>query len=209
MLKPAHEIESVHPGGMSPRRAATIGAVGLLHVAAVYALISGMAGEAIKDVPPDVVVRFLVPSAPSTPVPMPPQPTFVHPTIDKTPNIQPPEIKIDDSNGHAIHALSLPPHAASDSAAFGVASTHTTPPYPLDARALGHAGTVLLQITISPQGDVVSATVVQSSGFAELDAEAVAWVTAHWKYKPAIQGGAPVTSQTEAAVKFDLKQARG
>ena len=128
---------------------------------------------------------------------MPPQPTFVHPTIDKTPNIQPPEIKIDDSNGHAIHALSSPPHAASDSAAFGVASTHSTPPYPLDARALGHAGTVLLQITISPQGDVVSATVVQSSGFAELDADGGRLGDRRiGSTSRRSRAGAPVTSQT-------------
>jgi len=53
----------------------------------------------------------------------------------------------------------------------------------------------------------VNASVTQSSGFPALDESAVAWVMAHWKYKPAIRGGVPVTSQTQAAVKFDLKLA--
>jgi outer membrane biosynthesis protein TonB len=48
---------------------------------------------------------------------------------------------------------------------------------------------------------------LQSSGFPELDQAAVAWVVSHWKYKPAVQGGVTVTSQSQAAVRFDLKQA--
>ena len=67
----------------------------------------------------------------------------------------------------------------------------------------------MLRLTISPNGDVVAAEIARSSGFAELDAEAVSWVVAHWKYKPAIVAGLAVTSQTQAAVKFDLKQTRG
>jgi protein TonB len=196
---------------MSPRRAATIGGVGLLHVAAIYALMSGMTGEIIKAVPGDIAVRFLDSSAPVKPQTPPPQPIMAHPTVDTTPTVRMPDIVIADQGGQSIHTTVAPPHtpAASDTAARGVASTHTTPPYPVAARTLSHQGTVVLQLTVSPQGDVVAASVVQSSDFAELDSEAVAWVEAHWKYKPAIEGGMPVTSQTQAAVKFNLKQARG
>jgi TonB family protein len=68
---------------------------------------------------------------------------------------------------------------------------------------------VLLRLTISPNGDVVAADIARTSGFAELDAQAASWVLAHWKYKPAIVSGVAVTSQTQAAVKFDLKLMRG
>jgi len=208
MLKPAHDIHAVR--GTSPRRAAIIGAVGALHVAAIYALISGMAGDVLKQVPPDLIVHLFQPSHPANTVTPPQQPSLVRPTIE-TPQVQPPEIKIDDSSGQSIRAAYSQPHTAAtpDSAAAGVANTHTIPPYPLAASTLGHQGTVVLRLTVSPLGDVVAASVVQSSGFPELDSQAVAWVTEHWKYRPAIQGGAPVTSQTEAAVRFDLKQAHG
>ena len=51
--------------------------------------------------------------------------------------------------------------------------------------------------------------VLNHEGYAELDAAAVSWVQAHWKYKPAFQNGIAVTSQAQAAVKFDLRTARG
>lgn len=211
MLMPSHEIVSTRSSGLSPRRAATIGAVGLLHAAAIYALVTGMTGEIIKAMPGDITVRFLDTSAPLNPMTPPPQPTMTQPTVETTPTVRMPDYKIADSTGTTIHVTAVPSYRQSvaDSGAIGLTSTHSTPPYPVEARALSHQGTVVLRITVSPQGDVVSANVVQSSGFAELDLQAVSWVTAHWKYKPAIQAGAPVSSQTEAAVKFDLKQARG
>ena len=66
-----------------------------------------------------------------------------------------------------------------------------------------------LQMVISAQGTVTSATVLQSSGFADLDQAAVAWVQQHWRYKPAMQNGTAVPSQAQAAVIFALKNARG
>jgi protein TonB len=101
-----------------------------------------------------------------------------------------------------------PPTPIADSGASGVMNTHTTPPYPPLANKMSHQGTVLLQIVVTAQGDVASATVTNTSGFEELDQAAIAWVVAHWKYKPAIQNGLPIPSQTSAAVKFDLKMAR-
>ncbi len=211
MLMPRHDIVSAGPSGVSPRRAMAIGGVGLLHVAAIYALIAGMTGEIIKVMPGDIAVRFLDPSTPPRPAPVPQPPPMTHPTVDTTPAVQPPVFNIVDPAASTIRVTSASSHTppVPDSGAMGVSNTHTTPPYPVDARALSHQGTVLLQMTVSPQGDVVAANVVQSSGFAELDATAVSWVMAHWKYRPAIHGGISVTSQTRAAVKFDLKQVRG
>ena len=211
MLMPRHDIVSARPSGASPRRAMAIGGVGLLHVAAIYALITGMTGGIIKVMPGDIAVRFLDPSTPPKPAPVPQPPPMTHPTVDTTPAVQPPVFNIVDPTASTIRVTSASSHTppVPDSGTMGVSNTHTTPPYPVEARALSHQGTVLLQMTVSPQGDVVAANVVQSSGFAELDAAAVSWVMAHWKYRPAIQGGAAVTSQTQAAVKFDLKQGRG
>ena len=187
-----------------------MGSVGLLHVAVVYALIIGMTPNVVKIVTHDLFVDVLAPTPPKNPSPTPAQPTMEQPT-DAT-NVDPkmPDIRIHDDTNTGISVSGTNTHPPlGDSGAFGVASTHSTPPYPMEARALSHQGTVLLDLTISPQGDVTVASIVRSSGFAELDATAVSWVLAHWKYKPAVQGGVAVTSRTQAAVKFDLKQTRG
>jgi protein TonB len=86
----------------------------------------------------------------------------------------------------------------------GIRRTITRPPYPPLSRRLGEVGTVSLRLMISTEGTVTDAIVTRSSGHARLDEAAVAWVTAHWRYKPATREGKPVTSTTSAYVKFEL-----
>jgi periplasmic protein TonB len=208
MLMPKHEIVSARPSGMTPRRAMTIGGVGLLHVAAIYALIAGMGTAIVKQVDHIVTVDVIDTDTKTKTTPVPPKPVLAQPTI-MTPTITPPDIPIASDTPSTIFVAPTNPTTAAvpDSGPAGIGNTHSTPPYPVDARAAAHQGTVVLQMTVGPQGDVMSATVVTSSGFPELDQTAVSWVVAHWKYKPAIQNSVPVTSRTQAAVKFDLKQA--
>lgn len=208
MLMAKHEIISARPAGMTPRRALTIGGVALLHAAAIYALIAGMGTTIVKQVDHIVNVDVIGADTPKT-TPIPPRPTLMQPADTTTPRIMPPDIQIATTEAPPINVVPANPTAPAvpDSGASGVRNTHTTPPYPVEARSAAHQGTVLLRMTVSPQGDVVAADVITSSGYPELDQTAVNWVIAHWKYKPAIQNGVPVTSQTQAAVKFDLKQA--
>lgn len=208
MLIPRHEIMKASETDITPQRAVALGGVGALHVAAVYALITGMAPQIVKLIPPDIQIAFLDHVTPNKPVPIPTLPVMTQPT-GATP-LNPPIVTIADPDNKSI-GVSMGAHARplSDSGATGLSSTHSTPPYPDQARLLSHQGTVLLQLTISPNGDVVAADILRTSGFGELDAQAVSWVLAHWKYKPAIMAGVAVTSQTQAAVKFDLKQTRG
>lgn len=208
MLMPRHDIMS--GPGMSSRRIGIVGGVAMLHVLIIYALISGMAGTIMKYVPKDIIVTDILPHTPEHPVPPPPQPHLDQPDIDKTPTIAQPDIKIQDDTPSKITLREGPPTTTApppDANATGLTSTHTTPPYPDLARLLGQQGTVVLQIVVSAQGTVASATVVQSSGYPDLDAAAAAWVQAHWRYNPALQGGVPVPSQTRAAVKFDIRRA--
>jgi TonB family protein len=63
---------------------------------------------------------------------------------------------------------------------------------------------VKLHLTIDEQGVVTAASVEKSSGYDTLDSAAVAWVIAHWRYKPATKDGVPIESSTDALVTFKL-----
>lgn len=211
MLSPRHEILGSPTTGMTPRRALTLGGVGLLHAAAIYALINGMGATAIKQIETVIQLQRIESSAPPKPVLLPPTPHMEQPAQPRQVTVPIPQIDVATTEAPPINTTPdpvIPQPAIPDSGAAGLTNTHTTPPYPSDARTLSHQGTVLLQMAVTAQGDVASASVVTSSGFAELDQAAIAWVVGHWKYKPAIQGGNAVPSQTQAAVRFDLKTAR-
>ncbi|MDR4496031.1 MAG: energy transducer TonB [Nitrospirales bacterium] len=79
------------------------------------------------------------------------------------------------------------------------------PPYPRQAREKGWEGVVLLHLNISNQGNVVGATVKESSGHAMLDTQALQTIQ-HWKFHPAQNGNFPVPSIVNLPIKFDLRQ---
>jgi protein TonB len=185
-----------------------VGFVGLLHVVAVYAIMTGLAQKIVKAVQPDLIVTM-------EPVKEQQQEKIVPPKLPDLPStpqdqaVTPPDIVIANDTPAQISLPPTQPTAPStpDAVASSISSTHTTPPYPGMARKLGEQGTVKLRLTISAQGVVTAADVVQSSGFADLDQTAVGWVMSHWKYKPAVQGGVAVASTTMAAVVFNLRTA--
>ena len=192
------------------RRYAGIGLAVALNGILVWALASGLAIKLTKYVPPVLQMKVIAtPQAQPQQVTPPPMPQVekVLPT-EQTPE---PVIQIaPDPNAQSINVQPQqnPPVQPVDASASGLTNTHTTPPYPAMARRLGQQGTVILSITVSVDGSVSAAQVARSSGVPELDQSAVDWVKAHWRYKPAMQGGVAVPSNTQAAVKFDLKQAR-
>ena len=79
------------------------------------------------------------------------------------------------------------------------------PVYPRHAREKGWEGVVLLHLNISDQGNVVEATVKESSGHAMLDTQALQTIH-HWKFHPAQNGNFPVSSVVNLPIKFDLRQ---
>ena len=129
--------------------------------------------------------------------------------IPTEPQVPPPVIQVAPETQVTPIQVQQQPQTppATDASASGLTSTHTIPPYPPMARRLNQAGTVILSITIGTDGSVTAAAIQTSSGFPELDQTALNWVKTHWRYKPALQGGVAVPSTTQAAVKFDLRQA--
>ena len=230
MENPGIAIHRIPQSRSSTARYVGAAFVGALHVVAIYALANGLAIRLVHDVPKLIETKIIQP--PPKPKEQPPPAPQVK--LQAPPKIQtfvpPPDIRIETPPPPAAiqqvqkitPAPPTPPPqpapvtppapppapAVPDTDAVGIASTHTTPPYPPVAHRLGKEGTVMLHIAISAGGDVTDATVTSSSGTPELDEAAVEWVKSHWRYKPAIHNGQPVASTANVAVKFTLQNAQ-
>ena len=77
------------------------------------------------------------------------------------------------------------------------------PHYPPDARAARQQGTVILYALVSPDGRVEQTSVLESAG-ASLDRAAVEAVR-QWGYPPVNCGTAPLATEIEAEVRFELR----
>jgi len=189
------------------RRVLSLAMVGAIHVAVIWAIIVGLIQHG-SIIPPGPI--RVVEVTPPKPPPQPPthvENTFVKPRVDSA---VPPEFTIDRDPGTSITVARIDPHPPqiAGSPVQGIMNTHTIPPYPAPAVRGGIQGTVTLRLEIDADGNVGAATVAKSSGSAVLDDAAVAWVKAHWRYRPATDGGTAVASTTMAAVAFNLKNAR-
>lgn len=194
----------------APRRGRFVGLLLalLLQAGFVWVLVSGLTLHDIAKILPPPIQGVFVPKAPTTSQP-PLQAQEQQPQRVYAPN---PDFQIaDDHRGDGgITPTDNRPQThqgPADSGPFGIAATHTTPPYPPMEQRLGHQGTVILRLTISPQGAVVDAAVVRSSGYERLDEVARAWVLAQWRYRPAVRGGVAVPASGTVSVTFDLRQA--
>jgi protein TonB len=211
MQQPNHVI--TRPGvRWTNERIVGVGFVALLHVVAIWAILNGLAQKIVTSViPPDLVMTFphvdQPPPPPAPPLPHVDAKDLSHNTVVVP--LPPIDVHTDTQTQVTGSTDTTPPQPpVADTFASGVANTHTVPSYPPLARRLGEQGSVRLSLTISATGDVTGASVVQSSGFADLDQTAVDWVLGHWKYKPATHGGIAVPSQSLAIVVFNLQNAR-
>ena len=189
------------------RRYMAVAFVGALHIGLIYVLVTGLMPPILKIVPHapfDTHVIEATIEKPTIP-PKPVEPAMQKPTVATVP---PPKFHTEAPTQSPIQVKPVEPSAPASRAAAAIGPTHSTPPYPPYARRLNHEGTVQLRLTVGPDGRVLRADVVRSSGWPELDETAAAWVVAHWRYRPALQGGMPVTATALAAVRFDLKSAR-
>ncbi len=184
----------------------------LVNGVVIWAIVSGLHIRPSPPQPPDTTVKILKQDVQPTPPMKQPSVKMVTPTMPSTPTVPRPIIPIEQPNNQNPITVTTQQQPVTpqvpDSQAFGIMGTHTTPPYPADARRLDQQGVATLQLSIDANGIVTSATVKASSGYPELDQTAIDWVVGHWRYKPAVQNGTAVASTAVAAVKFDLKNAR-
>ena len=220
-------VSMSEPAGVRPRRWAAIGFVGVVHLALLYGLASGLAIRFVEQIPTVLQVDVVKPQQiVRSELPPPPAPELAAP--QSVPQIPVPKIVIAHAPPapHAITAVAVekpvaaPKHAPpaavpveaapviAPTAARGIAGTHTIPPYPPIAVRLGEEGTVRLHIALDSSGKIHAVNVLKTSGSERLDGAAVSWVAKHWRYTPATHDGKPVASSVLADVRFDLRTAR-
>ena len=205
-------ISHQQQSGPQSRRYAGLVLAAAVNVVAIWAILNGLNLNPVHTITPTTIIKVLTPTAPPKPM-QPPQPVMRKP-VSNTDAVPKPIIDVPPATPGPI--VTTPPqqtppqpaNAIPDSAALAIGDTHTTPPYPTDARRFGRQGVVTLQLAIDATGRVTNAQVKSSSGDPELDQTAIDWVTGHWRYKPAVQNGVPVASAALASVKFSLRDAR-
>ena len=206
MQHPTHDILALNAKrGLSRERIIGYALAGLVNLGLIAVLIEGLAVHYLKHEAAEIKAQIIEPTKPEQTVNIP-KPTLIVPKD----TIAPPEVVVQTPQPQTTIQQRVAPSSAPSASATranGITSTHTTPPYPPNAKKNEQQGTVVLHIMISAQGDVTSATVSRSSGVPELDQTAVDWVTKHWKYKPATDNGTAVASASDAQVVFNLKNA--
>jgi len=207
------------PGLSQQPRFVTIALVAAVHIAAIYALVMALnpaftlqprPGTTIEVFPPqtpshtrlraDIPLKLFTPEAPSSLPRVPKIDNSV--TADTTPTTPPPA-------GASGAQPVVHPVAPALTQARAVPGTHTTPSYPPLAARLSEQGSVRLSLDIDERGYVTDASVVSSSGYETLDAAAVSWVKAHWRFTPALRDGIPVPASADAIVTFRLMNRQG
>ncbi len=201
-------------GSSSQRRFVTITLVAAIHIAAIYALLVALNPTFIPHLPPVREIDLFTPK--QTP---PTKPTTDIPVTFRTPGVPIPDVPNVDVQ-HNPASIYTPPASGGDGTQTyptqpvitplrAILATHTTPDYPPLAARLDEQGSVRLSLRIDERGYVADASVIGSSGYQTLDAAAIAWVRAHWRYAPAQRDGTPVPALTEAVVTFRLTNRRG
>ncbi|HTT79031.1 MAG TPA: energy transducer TonB [Stellaceae bacterium] len=198
----------------SPRRLIGIAIAVVLHVALIYALVTGLGYQAIEVLQEPLQAKIIQEAKPPPPnTPPPPQLANLLP-----PYIPPPEVRIQQpaTATNAITAVvHVPPPAPAPAAApaprpqpvhvpavLGAASRCQKPEYPPMAERLGEQGTVVLRFLVSANGAVLRSEVASSSGHARLD-DAARDALSQCQFRPGTVDGRP--EQSWAVIKYNWR----
>jgi periplasmic protein TonB len=177
------------------------GLVILLHVAVIYALVTGLAHRLVEVVRAPIETKIIDEARQQPPEPPPPAPSFAPPLPAFVP---PPEVRIETPpppKSTAITAVisqepPAPPAPPVAAAAVRVLPhidpRHCPKPeYPPASRRLGEQGPVILQALIDADGRVTDMKLGQSSGFERLDQAAIDGIKASCRFVPGTVDGQP------------------
>ena len=211
----------------SNRRTLTIGAVGALHLALGYALVTGFAATVWERVDVLVPTKSWKEVPPPEPVPtVQPKPTIDETrafspkplidfipkdsgatVIDLLPILQPSAIHGPADPGKVLPST-LPSASFTPRAATPIGSPGqwaTTDDYPAAALREERTGVARFRVTIGADGRVRNCEILASSGSADLDRATCANVAKRARFKPATDGtGAAVGGSYTSAVKWEI-----
>lgn len=215
-------------------RVAAFTTAGVIELAVIYAVATGLALHVITTAPQILRVAIVKPETPKKELTPPmPRMQLVQPSAPQVPppiiNIQTPPNQPQITTVQTPHPVAVPPAPtvvqqvqpparpapppvqqppAPPTPPSAIAATHTQPPYPMIAVREGQQGTVQLNISVAADGSVQDVSVTESSGSQALDDAAIEWIKEHWRYRPATRNGQAVVANTRADVVFNLQQAR-
>ena len=215
------------------RNALIAGGVVLLHVAALWALQSGLLRRAAEVLVPVELLSVLVtpPAPPAPPEPPaqaaepPPQPVLrkTPPTLAPAPRLvaapdrspAPAAATASTEPQPPAPALTTPMTATAPAAApapriempISDADYLLNPPpaYPRMSFKLGEEGTTVVRVLIGPDGRAQDAQIARSSGFTRLDQAAEATARG-WRYVPGKRGGVPEAMWVNVPIKWEIKK---
>lgn len=169
-------------------------------------------GEVPADPSPEPTPQATPEPTPPPPEPKPDEITEPAPTPQPTPQARPKSPSNHTSSKkptNATNTSSENPTAEPGNRGSGVSPvprsrSNPKPDYPREALAAHHEGIVLLAVEVSAKGQPTAITLVQGSGFPELDASAVRTLW-RWRFEPARVGGFAIASQTKIPIRFRIE----
>lgn len=213
---------------MSGNRVVALVIVAVIHILLGYALITGLAYEAVTQVVERVTtvdIEEPPPPEPEDEPPPPPEPD----TAPPPPVAPPPPINIAPAPPPIRTQQTIPPPAPPRLVIPPPAPPAPPPPpavdrtsgatprgqsgwarriqsnYPRRAEREGTEGSVGVTVTISPDGRVSSCSVSRSSGSSDLDAAACDGMTRYARYNPATNAaGDPVQDTVSTTIVYQL-----
>ena len=178
-----------------PRRAGGIIFVVLLHIAIIYALVSGMGEQAVQVLRAPLQAHIIqiekppAPPPPPPPVPVikPPPPYIPPPLVQVAPPPPVPVIAQVTTVKPVTPPKPPPPITPVVTRAAGLDSNQSCAPpeYPDQAVDMGETGTTGMQFLISATGAVEQSRIAHSSGHNDLDHTALAALS-QCKFSPAL-----------------------
>ena len=205
MERPQHELAAVAAKTKQSKVTGLALVIGI-HVVIISALIVGLSNDQLRKEMMDISASVVAKKAAPKDLP-PPPPAMVRPPPQVA--APPPQIVIAAPPPVvAAPVVAAPPPPPPPTELKAIEKTHSLPPYPALSQRMGEQGTTLLKVAIDNTGKVTECTVMSSSGSTRLDAAAVEYVKANWRWQPPTQAGKPVAATTEVSVKWDLKNAQ-
>ena len=189
----------------------SIAVVAGIHVAVILGLIAALNQGAILKQLQEIKATVDTPKEkPKAPPPPPPDLVKPPPPVAIVPEFQvatapPPPVHVE-----APKPPPPPPKAvvAASDPLKPIMRTHTLPPYPPISVRLNEAGTTLMEVHITTEGNVDDCKIINSSSSERLDTAACDYVKRVWRWQPPTNQGAPVAVSTRVSVKWDLKDAK-